>query len=287
MNFRLIILFLTINTGLIAQKSIIKDTSFYSRLLHSQQRYSIYLPPGYGAARDSFPVLYLLHGMGGDHHSWVTDGRLQPIADSSISAGSMPRCIIVMPDAGQTYYLNSKDGSYSYEDYFVNELIPFIEAHYAAKTGKKYRSIAGLSMGGFGCLLYAMHHPNLFSACYAMSAGIRNDEDIEKLSLEEFSRRYKSALGTIQKEDKRITPFWNTNSILYLAQHMPEAEKKEVRYYIDCGDDDVLSKGNALLHIIMQEGHIPHEYRVKNGAHTWEYWQQALPAALHFLSTGF
>lgn len=284
---RLIILFLTFSTGLLAQKSTIKDTSFYSSLLHTQQRYSIYLPPGYHATRDSLPVLYLLHGMGGDHHSWLKDGRLQPVADSTIRSRSMPRCIIVMPDAGQTYYLNNINGSYQYEDYFITELIPYIETHYACKKGKQNRAIAGLSMGGFGCLLYAMHHPQLFSACYAMSAGIRNDEDIERLTLEEFRRRYKSALGVIQEGDKRITPFWNKNSILYLAKHMPEAEKKQVRYFIDCGDDDGLSKGNALLHIIMQEQRIPHEYRVKNGAHTWEYWQEALPAALHFLTEKF
>lgn len=284
---RMVLLFVLLPGALMAQRSTITDTTFYSRLLHRQQKVSIYQSAGYIAGKDSMPVLYLLHGMGDNHTTWLKAGRLQQVADSCIANGSMKPCMIVMPDAALTYYLNSKDGSTPYEDYFIKELLPAVEARYTCKTGKQNRVISGLSMGGFGCLLYAMHHPDLFSACYAMSPGIRNDEDIKHMSLTEFKRRYTTALGNIQEGDERITPWWHQNSILYLAEHMPEAEKKQVRYYIDCGDDDGLSKGSALLHIIMQEQHISHEYRVKNGAHTWDYWREALPTALAFLTQGF
>ncbi|MDR6339791.1 enterochelin esterase-like enzyme [Filimonas zeae] len=284
---RFMFLFLLLSGGLMAQRSTVTDTTFYSNLLHRAQHVSVYKPAGYVTGKDSLPVLYLLHGMGDNHTGWLRLGRLQQVADSCISNGSMKPCIIVMPDAGLTYYLNSKDGNTPYEDYFMHELIPALEKRYACKTGKQNRVISGLSMGGFGCLLYAMHHPDMFSACYAMSPGIRNDEDIKRMSLVEFKRRYSTALGTIHEKDERITPWWHENSILYLAEHMPEVQKKQVRYYIDCGDDDPLSKGSALLHIIMQQQQIPHEYRVKNGAHTWEYWQEALPTALKFLTADF
>jgi S-formylglutathione hydrolase FrmB len=141
-------------------------------------------------------------------------------------------------------------------------------------------------MGGYGSLLYSLHHPHLFSSCYAMSAAVRSDEEIRKMPLNEFRRRYRSALGEIQEGDERITHFWNQNSALFLVRSMPPEQKNAVRFFIDCGDDDALCTGNALLHITMREAGIPHEFRVRDGGHTWDYWRSALPEALSFVSRG-
>ena len=187
----------------------------------------------------------------------------------------------------QTFYLNHIRGEYQYEDYFFKELIPHVEKTYRIHAEKRFRSIAGLSMGGFGSLLYSLHHPELFNTCYAMSAAVRTDEQINQMPLPEFQRRYKTALGDIKESDKRITEFWNQNSILFLTKNLPEDKKKSVRFYLDCGDDDNgLYAGNGILHNLMRDLNIPHEYRVRDGGHTWEYWRTGLPEALRFISLG-
>ncbi len=93
-------------------------------------------------------------------------------------------------------------------------------------------------------------------------------------------------LRGIKEGDNRITDFWKRNSVFHLVKALPEDRKKAVRFFLDCGDDDFLTTGNAALHIAMCEVGIPHEYRVKNGAHTWDYWRQALPDALNFITQG-
>jgi S-formylglutathione hydrolase FrmB len=68
---------------------------------------------------------------------------------------------------------------------------------------------------------------------------------------------------------------------------MPEDQKKAVRWYIDCGDDDFLTEGNCLVHIAMHKNNIPHEFRVRDGGHSWPYWRAALPEVMKFVSDAF
>ena len=251
-------------------------------------KFALYLPAGYETSDRRYPVTYLLHGGGGNQTDWVQLGNMQQIVDKGIREGHIAPMIVVMPDAEMTYYLNNAKGEYQYEDYFIKELLPHIEKNYKVRAEKDYRALAGLSMGGFGALLYALHHPDLFAACSAMSAGVRTDDEVNKMTQTEFLRRYRSAVGDLKEGEKRITEFWNQNSILYLVQNLPENQKKAVRFWLDCGDDDeLLFRGNSLLHIALREQKIPHEFRMRNGGHTWEYWRTGLPDALHFISRSF
>ncbi|GAB2775266.1 alpha/beta hydrolase-fold protein [Rhabdobacter roseus] len=284
----LLLLLLAGSLGARAQESQVhEEVVVKSTLLKKDMKLALYLPPGYATSTRKYPVLYLLHGGGDDHTGWVQFGEMQRLVDEGIRAGRVAPMIVVMPDAERTYYLNSAAGTYQYEDYFIQELIPYIEKNYRCRPEKQYRALAGLSMGGFGSLLYALHHPELFSACAAMSAAVRTDEEINALPHDEFLRRYRTALGEVPANAHRITDFWNQNSILYLMQNLPEAQKTAVRYYLDCGDDDFLYKGNATLHTLMRDRNIPHEYRVRDGGHTWSYWRSGLPAALEFISQSF
>ena len=287
-KIRQTLLFIITPFLLYSQESKVYDSVVLkSKILNKNKIFAIYLPPGYEASHVQYPVLYLLHGGDGSQVDWIQRGNVKQTSDSLIRTGGSVPMIIVMPDAEMTFYLNNVEGKYQFEDYFFRELIPFIEKHYRCRTEKKYRAISGLSMGGFGCLLYALHHPELFNSCYAMSAAVRTDEEIKKMSLVDFQRRYQTALGEVQEGKPRITEFWNQNSVLYLMKKMSEDQKKAVRYFFECGDDDFLYNGNAMLHIVMRDANIPHEYRVRDGGHTWDYWRSALPSALKFVSEGF
>ena len=87
--------------------------------------------------------------------------------------------------------------------------------------------------------------------------------------------------------DAQIEAWMQKYDIHAMINNMPDDQKKAVRWYIDCGDDDFLYEGNSLVHIAMRKKEIPHEYRVRDGVHNWTYWRQALPEVLHFISMGF
>jgi enterochelin esterase-like enzyme len=260
---------------------VFDDLSMKSDILHSDRKYAIYLPPDYETSQRSYPVLYLLHGAGDDQTGWIQFGEVLRIADKAIQEGTATPMIIVMPDAntGRRGYFNDVRGDWRYEDFFFQEFMPYIEKKYRIRGEKRYRAVAGLSMGGGGTFIYALHHPELFSAACPLSAATG------PLSLEDATTRLRKNDPAIS--DTTILGYYHRQSVLYLINHMAEDQKKAVRWYIDDGDDDFLYEGNCLVHIAMRKNNIPHEFRIRDGGHTWTYWRSALPTVLEFVSKGF
>lgn len=254
-----------------------------SKILKGDRKFAIYLPPDYETSQRSYPVMYLLHGAGDDQTGWIQFGEVLNITDKAIREGKATPMIIVMPDAntGRRGYANDIKGEWRYEDFFFQELIPFIEKTYRAKSEKRYRAVAGLSMGGEGTFTYALHHPELFAAACPLSAatGPLVLEDVTRW----MQRRGQDSIGTAAQ----IKAYYERQSVLYLVNNMPDDKKKAVRWYIDCGDDDFLFEGNSLVHIAMRKKEIPHEFRIRDGGHSWGYWRTALPEVLEFVSASF
>jgi len=284
----LIMVFVSIGKKSQAQQGqVYESLTMPSKLLSQEVKYNIYLPPGYEQGEQDYPVVYLLHGNGDDHTSWSKKGKINSIADRAIKNQEIPPLVIVMPDAGNTYYVNDISGKVPYEDMFIQEFIPFIENEYRIKQEKKFRGIAGLSMGGYGGLLYAIKHPELFNACAALSAAIRSDEEIISLDGAGYERRYVHISGPGLKGTDRLTLYYRQHSILDLTKTIPVTELKKVNYYLDCGDDDHLTQGNASLHIQLTQLGIPHEYRSRNGGHDWNYWRSGIVDGLKFISESY
>ena len=276
-------LFLSLSFIILSQTGKVYDNlSFNSEILKMERKFAVYLPPSYDTSERDYPVLYLLHGAGDDHTGWVQFGEVLHIADKAILEGSATEMIVVMPDAntGQRGYFNSIKGDWLYEDFFFQELLPYVEKQYRIKSEKRYRAIAGLSMGGGGSFVYALRHPELFSSACPLSAycGPLNMEDMS---------RYKTQEGMNNVTDAELEAYYKKHSVLYMVKNLPEDQKKSVRWFIDCGDDDFLYEGNSLVHIEMRKKEIPHEYRVRNGGHTWAYWRESLPNVLSFVSDAF
>jgi len=256
------------------------DLSLKSEILDSERKYAIYLPPDYETSSRSYPVLYLLHGAGDDQTGWIQFGEVLHIADKAFNAGNATPMIIVMPDAnsGQRGYFNDISGQWRYEDFMFEELIPHVEKEYRIKGEKRYRAVAGLSMGGGGSFMYALHHPEMFSSACPLSAYI-GPADIDQLS----ARLPKDSNYT----EEQLQSYLDQHNALSLINTMPIDDIKAVRWFIDCGDDDFLYEGNSLIHIAMKKKGIPHEYRVRDGGHGWTYWRDALPVVLDFVSQAF
>lgn len=261
---------------------VFDNLSLKSEILKGERKYAIYLPPDYESSERSYPVLYLLHGGGDDQTGWIQFGEVLRIADKAIHEGTSTAMIVVMPDAntGRRGFFNDPKGDWNYEDFFFNELMPHVEKKYRIKGEKRYRAVAGLSMGGGGSFMYALHHPELFSSACPLSASTG------PLTLEETGARLE------RRTDKKYTDaekerYFKSHSTLELVKTMSEEKLKSVRWFIDCGDDDFLYEGNSLVHITMRKRQIPHEFRIRDGAHNWSYWRESLPEVLKFVSMTF
>jgi S-formylglutathione hydrolase FrmB len=277
------LLFFGMASLLTAQMGKVYDNlSMKSSILKMDRKYAIYLPPDYESSQRSYPVLYMLHGYGDDQTGWVQFGEVSHIADEAINGGSATPMVIVMPDAntGQKGYVNDFKGAWRYEDFFFQEFMPYIEKTYRIKGEKRFRAISGLSMGGEGTFIYALHHPELFSSACPLSAatGPRNIGELDKYPL------WGSFEGVSDTDQET---YFKNYSVLSLIDTLPANQKKAVRWYIDCGDDDFLYEGNCLVHIAMRQKDIPHEFRIRDGAHSWTYWRQSLPVVLEFVSMSF
>jgi S-formylglutathione hydrolase FrmB len=283
---KLIVFLLTVmfTVPIFAQSGkVIESLQFNSNLVDYPVKYSIYLPADYESSERSYPVLYLLHGYSDDETGWIQFGEANLIADEGIANGDFSSCIIVMPDGGVSWYINSADGKDPWEDMFVKEFIPFVEKEFRIRPKKEFRAIAGLSMGGNGSLLLAMRNPDLFSTCVALSAGTFTDEEV--IGNDDYDHYFKNIYG--EKLANDVSEHWKANSPLHLLDTVDKTKLQSIRWYIDCGDDDFLFKGNSALHVKMRDLGITHEYRVRNGSHSWSYWRTGLYDGLKFISEKF
>ena len=266
---------------------VIEQINITSNILNKNVAYTIYLPPDYGTSERSYPVVYLLHGYTDDNTGWLQFGEINRYADKAIVEGTIPPIIIVMPNGDSSWYINSYDGKEKYEDFFIKEFMPAVEKNYRIKNQKRYRGIAGLSMGGFGTLFYAIKYPELFAASAPLSAAVFDDDAMTGMQDQNYERTFAQLFGRGLKGKQRLNKAWYDNSILKMVDTKSTDDLSKVRYWIDCGDDDFLTKGNCLLHIALTEKKVPHEYRVRDGAHNWDYWRTGITDALQFIGKSF
>ena len=258
-----------------------------SAILNKDVRYTIYLPADYDHSQRAYPVVYLLHGYTDDNTGWLQFGEVNRYADKAIADGTIPPMIIVMPNGDSSWYINSFDGKEKYEDFFVKEFMPSIEKTYRIKGLKRYRGIAGLSMGGYGTLIYSLKYPELFSAAAPLSAGVFTDDEVANMKDENYENVLGPLYGHNLKGNDRLNAAWYKNSILKIVETKSTDDLKKVRYWIDCGDDDFLTKGNCMLHLALTDKKVPHEFRVRDGAHSWTYWRTGITDALQFIGQSF
>lgn len=255
----------------------VTEYELQSKVLGCTKKFCVYLPEGYGDESRTFPVLYLLHGLTDTYTAWRDKGNVHEIATEVFGEGKAQEMVIVMPDAGTTYdgYFNVE--GWLYEDFFFQEFIPHVEGLFRIAGDRQHRAIAGLSMGGGGTTGYAIRHSEMFSSAYAMSAlmGMAENSWISESPNDRRGVFMRSVVA-------------NSN-IAAVEGAAPEqcAGIASVRWFIDVGDDDFLFDNNMEFIKAMRGKRIPYQLRVRDGGHTWQYWQEALRTALQFVSEGF
>ena len=256
-----------------------------SKILGHAVPYCVILPPSYDANKTRrYPVLYLLHGLGGDAQSLIASGELDLLEDLW-QQKKIVDFLIVTPSAGRSFYINSRDGRVRYQDFFIREFLPYIETHYRILRDRRNRGISGVSMGGYGALRFAFLYPQLFGSVSAHSPALVERPPRTNLSSGQdmaISRFLGSAFGV------PFDPaYWTRESPFTIVRERPRP--RDLKIYFDCGtsDDFGFNRGAEAFHKLLLARGIPHEFHLYPGGHDWSYFAQHLPASFEFHSQVF
>lgn len=215
---------------------------------------------------DQYPVLYLLHGATGDYTDWAKKANLDDLAsDYSV--------IIVCPDGQDSWYLDSPiDPSFQFETFVSKELVEYIDTHYRTLRRAGFRAITGLSMGGHGALFLGFRHPDVFGSCGSMSGGV----DITK-----FPGRWKIDQRLGKYEDNKQA--WADHAVINQIDRINPKQN----IIIDDGSEDFFYDVNMNLHKALLERKVKHDFTIRPGGHTWEYWVNSLDYHMLFFAKAF
>lgn len=280
----------TVSLPVHAQNRIDCD-ALNSRILKHPVHYCVYLPASYdtGATKlpaQAYPVLYFLHGLGDNEQSLFNSGGWTLIDDLR-RQHKIGEFLIVAPEGGRTFYINSADGSVRYSDFFLQEFIPLIETKYRVSKGRNNRAISGISMGGYGALRFAFSHPEMFSAVSAQSAALMTESpqqlDTAARSGAPMGKVLAAVFGT------PIDPqHWNDNSPFLLARRN-QAALQHLAIYFNCGQDDNygFERGAAALHGQLEKEGVKHDYHPYSGDHSLPYFLAHFPEVMELHSRAF
>ena len=249
----------------------------------SEREYSIYLPSSYDTNKlKNYPVLYLMHGGGGSNTDWEKIHHISEVANRLISNGNIDEMVIVCAEGNQQnmiYFNAEKDNNgtpdWKYEDYFFNELIPYIEKTYRVRTDKGGRAIGGFSMGGGAATVYGVHHPEYFCMVYDISGYLRR----QPLS---FLKNDPSAAWRQQVIE-------NNNPIVRVNSGTAEdvAAWKKTDWKIAVGDKDFTLEANMDLMKAFREKGVPCSMYVNDGAHDAKWVNSVLEDVLKRANKNF
>ncbi len=235
-----------------------------SPTLGMTRRMFVYTPYGYADSKDKYPVLYLLHGAGGDEDAWSTMGRACQILDNLIEKGLAKPMLCVMPNGNPTQYAartlmideKPRDPNAqgmgmmgnSYPKSIVEDIVPFIEKTYRVDARPRSRAIAGLSMGGGHTITTSLMYPGFFDYICPLSMGIGMRFGNSEVDQEEVMRNYENQFKALKKEGYKL-------------------------YFLACGSSDFLFDSAKTLDQMLTDTGLEHTFFVTPGGHTWANWR--------------
>lgn len=247
---------------------------FESKLVGAKLPYHVVLPADYhqeASRQTRYPVLLLLHGLGGSAGDWVSEqSRLADYAAAY-------RLVVVVPEGRDGWYTDAANApSDKFESYFIEELLPDVERRFRTIAGREGRAVAGLSMGGYGSLKFGIKHPDKFALAASMSGALGAASWAPVALLPAFVRP--SVERVYGPAD---SPVRAANDIFRLVRELtPERAASLPFLYLDCGTEDFLIGDNRDFSALLLERKVPHEYRQLPGGHTWPYWDSQVRVIL-------
>ncbi len=228
----------------------------------------VILPDDYEKSGKSYPVIYLLHGFGGNYQTWYhIKPNLPELATSN-------QVIFVLPDGATSWYWDSPvNQNLKYETYVAKELVDFIDSSYRTIKSPKGRAIAGLSMGGHGAMWLALRHKDVFGAAGAISGGV---------DIRPFPKNWDMAKNLGEYSSNKDV--WDAHTVINQVDGLKNGE---LAIYIDCGFSDFFYQVNLNLHNKLLQMKIDHDYLARPGAHNNAYWNNAIDYNILFFKKFF
>lgn len=268
------VVILCISVAVVAHGRV-ETVRFQSKLVNTTLPYNVILPADYHTARVTrYPVLYLLHGLTGHYSDWAARTK---VADY---ASEYPM-IVVMPEGNDGWYTDSAVVSTDkYESYILQELLPDVQQRYRTIEARYGRSIAGLSMGGYGAIKFGLKSPHTFVFAASMSGAF----GVTRFSEKDVPTLWRDSLklfGPVGSDTRK------TNDLFEIIQAFSPTRIQSLPYfYFDCGTEDstLIFPYNRELAVLMYDKKIPHEYRELPGDHSWGYWDKQVQVVLRIAS---
>jgi S-formylglutathione hydrolase FrmB len=269
-----------------AAQDRIDCTAMPSKILHRDVRYCVEIPASYDKPESKakrYPILYMLHGLGDDEQTLFKTGGWTLIEDLR-KQGKIGDFLVVAPDGGRSFYINSADGKVPYSDFFLREFMAGVEKKYRVAAGRAGRGINGISMGGYGALRFAFAHPELFSSVSAQSAALITESPTEMDAASKSGSPVVKSLLQVFGNPIDV-PHWEANDPFILARKNAPA-LRHMAIYFNCGrnDDYGFEKGAAALDAELTKLHVPHEYHEYPGGHSLQYFLAHLMETIEFHS---
>ncbi|MCS6801838.1 MAG: alpha/beta hydrolase-fold protein [Chloroflexota bacterium] len=253
----------------------LREERFFSPILGREMTYAVYLPPGYAASDRRYPVLYALHGVGGNHTEWISFG-VADAADAVFAAGEVEPFIMVFPQGDQSYWFNHPGGD-RWADYVTEDLIPTIDARYRTIAHREARAIGGLSMGATGALQFGLRRPDLFGIVGAHSPSFRTtfaSEDFAHFEYLEVFWYFRNPAGYRPYDPFELAP-------------QQAAAARSLRIWLDVGDADIWRPTVERFHALLTQLDIPHEFSIGSGIHEFTYWGPRMVDYVTFYGRAF
>jgi S-formylglutathione hydrolase FrmB len=269
---RLLFVALALAFALPAAASVVVTREFDSTALQRKWSYAVYLPDGYETSNLKYPVLYLLHGHNQDLYAWANFGHIQSTADTLIAHAEIPPAIIVMPDAGTTWYVDRKE---KMETAVIQDLLGDVQHTFRVIEARNGRVIAGLSMGGYGALRFVLKYPEMFAAAGLLSPAIYDPE------VPQGSGARRAGVFGASEFDPQV---WKELNYPALWEAFL-AKKIAVPMYINSGDDDdfFIEAEATRLYSLLRKNSQPAELRIVDGAHKWPVWESTIGDAMRYV----
>lgn len=248
---------------------MVEQRTFSSTALHCEMAYQVVLPVGYAAGEKRYAVLYLLHGWNGDETNWIKLTHLVEVA-------ARYPLIVVTPRAANSWYVNSATHENDrYADYIVTDLIADVDSHYRTIADAHARAIAGLSMGGYGALLFTLRHPGVFGFAGSISGAFAGLTNIAEM-LPQLKPSLDAAYGAADSATRR------ENDLDALIAGSNPA--KTPYLFLECGTADPLLLLSRHVTAELSAQKFEYEYHELPGAHTWSFWDNSLAALMDTLA---
>ena len=270
-----------------AAQSRIDCSAFKSHILGQSIRYCVLLPASYDSAKNQhYPILYFLHGLGESEKTLFDTGGWTLIDDlqDELKIGEF---LIVAPEGKSSFYIDSADGKFRYNDFFVREFMPHVETTYRVRRQRAFRGITGVSMGGYGALRFAFAYPQLFGSVSAQSAALitESPQELNGAGKSELpmSRVIANVFG-----DPIDRAHWQKNDPFLLAKKNLAGLRTQAIYF-NCGKSDEYNfeDGAKALDRQLSAEHVKHEFHLYPGDHSTDYFMEHIGETLEFHSAVF